>query len=187
MGNPVIAPLPRAAGNAAGAAQRSPCARCERQKQSPSRRLAGSPGTRPYLWPTSLPTEPPPRAGSKGLRPCGSSGAEAPAGAPPGPALPSDGERGSLARAILRERTGGRRRGRRSHLRAPPRAPRAAAAVDRPGGAGGGRREAVGGGRPDARGSPGGRGLSAQGPAPPCNGSSSKNHDSHGVAGGGEQ
>jgi hypothetical protein len=73
--------------------------------QSPSRRGAAGSQARPYLWPTSLPTEPPPRAGSRGLSPCGSSGAEAPAGAPSGPALPSDGERGSLARAILRERS----------------------------------------------------------------------------------
>lgn len=93
--------------------------------QSPSRqRREGSlgPRPRPYLWPTSLPTEPPPRAGSSGLSPCGSSGPEAPAGAPPGPALPSDGERGSLARAILRERTaaGGGGGAGRYQLRAPP-------------------------------------------------------------------
>lgn len=101
-----------------GCRQRGRCSRAEpvrdasAEMQSPSR---GVPRPRPYLWPTSLPTEPPPRAGSSGLSPCGSSGAEAPAGAPPGPALPSDGERGSLARAILPERTaaaaagGGRR------------------------------------------------------------------------------
>lgn len=99
---------------------------------------------RPYLWPTSLPTEPPPRAGSSGLSPCGSSGAAAPAGAPPGPALPSDGERGSLARAILRERSarraaGGGRRGRRraEPSQLAPRPPRRRA-VERPGARAGG-------------------------------------------------
>lgn len=102
--------------------------------QSPSPRRC----PRPYLWPTSLPTEPPPRAGSRGLSPCGSSGAEAPAGAPPGPPLPSDGERGSLARAILRERTAAAARGGggagRYHLGTASRPPRVAAAVERPGG-----------------------------------------------------
>lgn len=138
-GDPAVPPLPRAAGNAAGAAQWSPCRMQAAEMQSPSRRrCAVSPGPRPhpYLWPTSLPTEPPPRAGSRGLSPCGSSGAEAPAGAPPGPVLPSDGERGSLARAILRERTAaaaarGGGGARRYHLGTAPRPPRVAAAVER--------------------------------------------------------
>ena len=103
--------------------------RAQRCKAPPG----GAPRPRPYLWPTSLPTEPPPRVGSSGLSPCGSSGAEAPAGAPPGPALPSDGERGSLARAILPKRTaaaagGGRRVAAEERAlpspRAAPRSPR---------------------------------------------------------------
>ena len=49
----------------------------ERQRsRAPPGGTRGPPGARPYLWPTSLPTEPPPRAGSSGLSPCGSSGAE---------------------------------------------------------------------------------------------------------------
>lgn len=136
-GDPGCPPFPPATSDAAGAAEQTP-SRCKRQRcKAPPGGGARGPGPLPYLWPTSLPTEPPPRVGSSGLSPCGSSEAEPPAGAPPGPALPSDGERGSLARAILRERTaagGGGGGAGRDHLRAPPRAPRAAAAVDRPGG-----------------------------------------------------
>lgn len=91
-----------------GCKQRGRCSGAEPVQDASAESKAppgGAPRPRPYLWPTSLPTEPPPRAGSSGLSPCGSSGAEAPAGVPPGPALPSDGERGSLARAILPERT----------------------------------------------------------------------------------
>lgn len=154
--------LPGAAGNAAGAAERAR-AGCERQRcKAPP---GGAPRPRPYLWPTSLPTEPPPRAGSSGLSPCGSSGAEAPAGAPPGPALLSDGERGSLARAILRERTAaaaaaaaGAERALPSP-RAAPCAPRAAAAVERPRGAG-----KLGGGRAPSRRGPGWGGGQARPP-----------------------
>lgn len=130
---PAVPPFPGAAGNQADAAQRSQCRMQAAGMQSPSPRRC----PRPYLWPTSLPTEPPPRAGSRGLSPCGSSGAEAPAGAPPGPPLPSDGERGSFARAILRERTaaaaarGGGGAG-RYHLGTASRPPRVAAAVELP-------------------------------------------------------
>lgn len=172
----------------------------------------GVPGPRPYLWPTSLPTEPPPRAGSSGLSPCGSSGAEAPAaGAPPGPALPSDGERGSLARAILRERTAAAAAaagGGSYHRSTTPRPPRAAAAVELPGVGGlgswgeapplqaGERRRGGRPGRPRFNtllhprrpGVPrmplGEGGLRARGClGPPYNGRSSNNHDTQGLEG----